>query len=342
MACNKCTQTTPQHTGCGCEETTIVTHICNECPPETPCNCPVKDLSSDCVLYTGNDAKCGDTIVIPKNTILTIALKNIIDFFCQKLQEISNRFRIVNIGNGIGVYKGTNLLGEKELKTLISTDNSVTITTTESTINFSVDIPEIEDEVVTIQNVGDGIGVFRNTTDGLPNLTFHNFKTLSSEDDSIEITFDEDNVFLKVNEDIFPNPTQQTFLGNTPTNTVTGTGTSSDPYLVNAVNLQKVVATYPYTISPNDDKHTIFLDALSADNPNSVVIPHNLPANFTCFFIQKSTGVVQFNSSGGAILNKPNQYSLTMGELGENYGVWLEKELNTVNYYLGGGLDLMP
>jgi hypothetical protein len=257
------------------------------------------------------------------------------------MQEISNRFRIVNIGSGIGVYKGTNLLGEKELKTLTSTDNSVTITTTESTIDFSVDIPEIEDEVVTIQNVGDGIGVFRNTTDGLPNLTFHNFKTLSSEDDSIEITFDEDNVFLKVNEDIFPNPTQQTFLGNTPTNTVTGTGTSSDPYLVNAVNLQKIVATYPYTISPNDDKHTIFLDALSADNPNSVVIPHNLPANFTCFFIQKERGVVQFNSSGGAILNKPNQYSLTMGELGENYGVWLEKELNTVNYYLGGGLDLM-
>lgn len=165
MACNKCNQPTPQHTGCGCNETTVVNHICDECPPESPCECPVKDLSTDCVLYTGNDLLCNDTKVILKNTILTVALKNIIDFFCQKLQEINNKFKLINVGGGIEIYSGNNLLGERKLRTLISTDDSVSIEEGTDTIDFKVG-------TIGFNNVGDGAEVYKNTT------TTHNFKTL--------------------------------------------------------------------------------------------------------------------------------------------------------------------
>lgn len=145
-------------TNCGCTETQQTTYICGECAPSTPCNCPVIDLSTDCVLYDGDTIQCQSTDVVLKNTVLSIALKNIVDFFCLKLSEVANRFRIVNIGLGAKVYKQENLLGQKELRTIISSDTSVIITEGTTTIDITVpDYPLIP----TTSNVGTGAGVFK-------------------------------------------------------------------------------------------------------------------------------------------------------------------------------------
>jgi len=113
--------------------------ICNQCPQQE-CDCPILDLSTDCVLYTGDDIVCNATTVVTKNTILSNALQNIVSWACNRFSEIQNYFRISNVGTGIGVYAGENLLGEKKLRSIKSAGGTVTVTT-------SVDGNEINLEV---------------------------------------------------------------------------------------------------------------------------------------------------------------------------------------------------
>lgn len=146
-------------TNCGCTDTQQTTYVCGECAPNIPCDCAVRDLSTDCSLYTGENIQCQNTNVVLKNTILSVALKNIIDFFCQKFDEIANRFRIVNIGTGAKVYKQENLLGQKELRTITSSDTSVTIVEGVSTLDLKVATAN-----PTASNIGTGAGVFKEIT----------------------------------------------------------------------------------------------------------------------------------------------------------------------------------
>lgn len=139
MPCNNC-----NHRNCnGCE---VEVHICNQCPPEQPCSCEVKDLSTDCILYTQDPIECNDVVVVPTNTILSDALNNIVSWTCTKFSEVQNFFTLKNVGTGAGVYKGINLLGEKELKSITKTGSLVTITPSTNEINFTID----EDELINI------------------------------------------------------------------------------------------------------------------------------------------------------------------------------------------------
>lgn len=144
---------------CNCNENIETNYsICNPEPCSTCSECAVKDLSTDCILYTEDTIQCQNTNVVLKNTVLSIALKNIVDFFCLKLSEIANRFRIVNIGLGAKVYKQENLLGQKELRTILSSDTSIIIT--EGTTTIDITVPDYP-VVPTASNVGIGAGVFK-------------------------------------------------------------------------------------------------------------------------------------------------------------------------------------
>lgn len=73
MSCNK-----PINTPCGCDP----------CVDENPgCSCPIKDLSTDCVLYTGDDLECSG---IPQNTILTDLIQQLDSFICNLVSQVSN------------------------------------------------------------------------------------------------------------------------------------------------------------------------------------------------------------------------------------------------------------
>ena len=141
MPCNNCNQ--PTCNGCHAE-----VHICNQCPPEQPCDCPIIDLSSDCILYNQDPIECNDVVVVAKDTILSDALKNIVDWTCTRLADIQNFFTLKSVGAGAAVYKGVNLIGEKEIKSLTKTGDLVIITPSTNEINFTID----EDELTNFVN----------------------------------------------------------------------------------------------------------------------------------------------------------------------------------------------
>jgi hypothetical protein len=117
---------------------------------------------------------------------------------------------------------------------------------------------------------------------------------------------------------------------------VTGTGTEADPYTPNLVNLQKTVSSFPYTLTSGDDKYTIFID--NEDSNVAINIPTGLVSNFTASFIQVGTGDASINNNVGVNLEHPSTLQNIIK--GQYYGVMLEKEIATENYYLIGGLKL--
>lgn len=102
---------------------------CNNQPKHCNCatknkGCPYKDISTDCLLYTGDTLECSR---IETKTPVTEVIKKLDEFICEKVESITNHITLRNIGGGTEIYKGTNLLGEKNISTLKS--NSLSIET---------------------------------------------------------------------------------------------------------------------------------------------------------------------------------------------------------------------
>jgi hypothetical protein len=93
-------------------------HECNQQPlcKQNDCSCPVKDLSTDCVLYTGADLTCSG---IKSGTILTDLIQQLDDFICKITEAVGGGgFGLINIGTGSGIYRNTLLSGSKELRSI--------------------------------------------------------------------------------------------------------------------------------------------------------------------------------------------------------------------------------
>lgn len=182
--CSKCNQN-----NCGCNSNVYEeVHICNQCSTSTePCDCPIIDLSTDCVLYNQDEIACGATVVVPKNTTLSIALQSIVSWACTKFTELANYLRIINVGTGVEVYAGDNLIGEKKLRKLNSDSTILTITQNTDDITFGVDETElntfIEDnqKTYTVDNVGTGVEIYKDSTIVGDNTQF-NLRTIVEED----------------------------------------------------------------------------------------------------------------------------------------------------------------
>lgn len=126
--CNKC-----QTNNCGCSEITIDYNICNNCPPEN-CACEVKDLSTNCIILA-EDLTCSG---VSAGTNFTEALQQLDEFVCDAISQIGTPTNLISVGEGAEVYKGVDGLGRREIKSLTSTDDSVTITEGTNTIDLSV------------------------------------------------------------------------------------------------------------------------------------------------------------------------------------------------------------
>jgi hypothetical protein len=93
-------------------------HECKQQPlcKQNDCSCPVKDLSTDCVLYTGADLTCSG---IKSGTILTDLIQQLDDFICKITEAVGGGgFGLINIGTGSGIYRNTLLTGSKELRSI--------------------------------------------------------------------------------------------------------------------------------------------------------------------------------------------------------------------------------
>jgi len=93
-----------------CQNTTC--YQCNQPPLCAPndCSCPIKDLSTDCILYTGPNLPCSG---IESKTILTDLIEQLDEFICTKVEQTSTLVTLINVGEGEEIYAGDNLLGKK-------------------------------------------------------------------------------------------------------------------------------------------------------------------------------------------------------------------------------------
>lgn len=117
---------------------------------------------------------------------------------------------------------------------------------------------------------------------------------------------------------------------------VSGSGSNLDPYIVDVVNVQKTINTFPYTVQDNDNLVSVFIDN-GASNV-TINIPSELPNNFCVGFYQKGTGEVTFASTGTII--KPTGFDAKIA--GQYFWVAVEKEIATTNFYLAGNLKPTP
>ena len=137
------------------------------------------------------------------------------------VENINENINIINVGEGVEVYKGYNVTSNKhEFRTLTSTGNSVTITQGIDTINLEVDI---EPTSVFLEE-GDNVTITGTGT----NLDPYIINSITTLEDGITTTVNGDGVIV--------------------------------PYSVEIENLQKTINTFPYTLTSLDDKYTIFID----------------------------------------------------------------------------------
>ena len=219
---------------CGCTPKPCVT---------TNCACDVL-ISSDCVNKVTALFSCSE---IATGLTLTETLEQLDQYICQLFSSTTNYFTLINVGGGIEVYKGVDNLGQKQIRTLISQGDIITVTQNTDTIAVGVDEEAlttfVQNSAPSVANVGVGEGLYKNTTSN----TF-NFKTLKSSDNTVTVTPSTDEIDLTVDVGLtegtnvtITEPTPNHFVINSTFHiqalvdqgiNVTGTGTVSDPVLL--------------------------------------------------------------------------------------------------------------
>ncbi len=92
---------------------------CTACEEQENCACATKDLSFNCLLWTGDTLACSG---IPTNTNGADLIVMLDQFICDKFTEAINFFTLINVGTGAEVYRGINFIGNKEIRTILSGD----------------------------------------------------------------------------------------------------------------------------------------------------------------------------------------------------------------------------
>ena len=343
---------------CNCNQQTNY-NLCNPKPCQEPqdCSCPTI-LETKCVTFEGDDLECSG---IKKGTILTELIQQLDAFICKVKEDLLNAFSLKNIGDGAKVYKGDDLLGRKELRTVTKTGNLITVTENTNDIAVSIDesalntFIEANQKTYSATNIGTGASIYKDTTVSGDNTQF-NFKKIKSTGGTVTITEGVEEINIEVISTPFDvnitagtnvtvtEPTANNFivsasdtivsLQNGVTTTVDGDGVIT-PYSVEVENLQKTISTFPYTLTSADDKYTIFINNGVSDV--IINVPNGLVANFSCVFIQEGSGVVIIQQSGTATLLYPST-TLQNKIRGQYYWAMVEKKTTTDTYYLLGSL----
>ena len=228
-------------------------------------------------------------------------------------------------------------------------------------------------ELVQIRNVGTGVEVYKDSAVVGDNIQF-NFRTLTSEGNSVIITQGTDTINLEVDAMICLTSTDKTVTVtegegcfdlsiNLPTSVNVGTGEdvyktlnlftnqnefktlksnnstislspSIDELSLEVNNLQKTINTFPYELTSADNQHTLFVT--NGLSNVQIRVPDNLINNFTCVIIQEGVGSVTITGIGTSIINKPS--GLTNVIKGQYHWAMLEKKGVSSSHYLGGSL----
>lgn len=232
--CQNCNQN-------NCVDCTQETNICNQCTSEqATCDCPIVDLSTDCVLYNQDPILYGAVEVVPKNTILSVALDYIVQFFKTELEAVKKFLRIINVGTGANIYAGDNLIGEKKLRKINSTSPIVTVTENTNDISLGIDSASLDtfieanQKTYTAANIGTGAQVYKDST-VVGNNTQLNFRKIKSSDSSVSIVEGTNDIDVTVSAGIVPDGSETKVTAGTNVS-ITGTGTIATPYVINSTD----------------------------------------------------------------------------------------------------------
>ena len=156
---------------------------CNECQETTSCICAV-NISSDCVNNVTAEMPCS---AIGQGQTLTAVLEQLDAFICTKFDQTVAFFTLINVGTGSQIYKGVNGVGQKEIRSLITTGTLLTNVQNTNDITLGIDEDVLGDFVqanqktYTVANVGTGASVYKDSTT-VGNNTQYNFRTVVKED----------------------------------------------------------------------------------------------------------------------------------------------------------------
>lgn len=310
-----------------CQECNKPQTICQDTTP-TPCECPVQ-VPTDCILYQSDESTCSG---IPSGVTLTEYLEQLDTFICNALEEINTGINLINVGTGLGLYKGIDVLGRREIKSLITTSDILTLTANTNDITFGIDeevLTEFVESLIPqtstcIISTDDSIRV-TTTEEGCFDLKVKQF-CLESKDSSVYIEYNEQTNCTNLEAKFYIDASQGI--------NINGEGTELNPYTISVENLQKTITTFPYTLSDSDDKFTIFVDNSLSDV--EIIIPGGLIDNFSCVFVQMGSGEVTINTLPANDLYFPATLQNVIK--GQYYWAMIERRQNTVEFYLLGSL----
>ena len=132
--CNNCKEGVFSDTEHNCLSQQNCDCNCDSCNQSQDCGC-ISEYSGACIRYDGESLPCTN---IPIGLNFNEIVQAIDNYFCVFRDEINNFITILNIGNGAKIYSSDNLLGQKQLRTLVSDNGSLTIVENTDTINFDL------------------------------------------------------------------------------------------------------------------------------------------------------------------------------------------------------------
>jgi len=244
---------------CDCNKTSL-------CGCKPKCTGCAVFIDSSCVNNVDVDLGCSGIL---KGQTLSEVLVQLDAFICDKFGSISNFSTLINIGTGTPIFKQTNVLGQKELKTLLGSNlititpgtNEITLSVNETALNTFI---ESNQKTYSAQSTGSGTAVYSGNTITGDNTRF-TFKSLTSDsivitengsEINIEIPADENIIQFYVNED-YSGDSTGTILKPFKTYVdalinVIGTGTIASPQYINAqIVLQSNVSVNQSQLTAN-------------------------------------------------------------------------------------------
>jgi hypothetical protein len=198
---------------------------CNECQDQVPCpsvctGCQVL-ISSDCVNNFTEDLAYSGII---KGQTLTEVFVQFDEYINTKFETTSSYISLINTGAGSQIYKGISPVGKKEIRSLLGsslisiTEGVDDITIAADTVNLGTFVRSNQ-STYSINNIGVGASVYKNTTTSLNNTQF-NLKKLKSGDNSVIITEGADDINFSVVGAVYQAGTGISIVGNTFSNTL--------------------------------------------------------------------------------------------------------------------------
>lgn len=315
---------------------------------QTTCSCAIKDFPTDCIKYTGETLECSG---IEEGTLLTELITQLDAFICEKYDFAINFFQLVNVGEGAEIYKGDNLVGQKEIRSITKTGDLIAITENTNEIDITIDEDELIDFIgenstnstYAVNNLSDGAEIYKDSTVVVDETTF-NIRTLKSTDASVTITQNSEDIDLSV----ATSDGSDTKIEDGDYTTVVGSGTIGDPYQINIEQsdfLENNPAEGSFIANKNPNKTETLgvagtYSVVAADNNYVIEIDNGAndvtidvsgalgTDNFFVGFVQKGTGEVQFSGYD----TKPEFFTDIM--LGQGHIAALEI-INSTKYIFG-------